>query len=246
MEELNNFCKEAVSTLDVNENSYIINPNSINISDPIEKAISRYKFHPSILIITDKIVNQDKFSFKPISKLNIKKEVQLINLKKAGARDTIPTKILKICSEVSADALQNFFNMLKLEIFLTICSLLTSPQFLKRKILCTNYRPVSVLPGISKVFEKLMQKQISGYISNFLSPYLCWYRRGFSSQQDPLSYIENRKKVLDKQGFGEAVSLDLSKVFDTIKHDLLIAKLYAHCFNKESLKLFHIPQLLEQ
>ena len=39
-EELNNFFKEAVSTLDVNENSYIINPDSINISDPIEKAIS--------------------------------------------------------------------------------------------------------------------------------------------------------------------------------------------------------------
>ena len=46
--ELNNFFKEAVSTLDVNENSYIINPDSINISDPIEKAISKYKFHPSI------------------------------------------------------------------------------------------------------------------------------------------------------------------------------------------------------
>ena len=33
-----------------------------------------------------------------------------------------------------------------------------------------NYRPVSVLPSISKVSEKLMQKQISGYISNYLSP----------------------------------------------------------------------------
>ena len=45
-EELNNFFKEAVSTSDVNENSYII-----NISDPIEKAISKYKFNPSILLI---------------------------------------------------------------------------------------------------------------------------------------------------------------------------------------------------
>ena len=76
-EELNNFFKEAVSTLDVNENSYIINPDSINISDLIEKAISKYKFHPSILPINDKIVNQDKFSFKPISKLDMEKEVQL-------------------------------------------------------------------------------------------------------------------------------------------------------------------------
>ena len=81
-EELNTFFKEAVSTLDVNENSYIINTDSINISEPIEKAISKYKFHPSILLVNDKIVNQDKFSFKPISKLDIDKEVQLINPQK--------------------------------------------------------------------------------------------------------------------------------------------------------------------
>ena len=46
-EELNNFFKEAVSTLDINENSYIINLNTINIADPIEKAIGKYKFHQS-------------------------------------------------------------------------------------------------------------------------------------------------------------------------------------------------------
>ena len=40
MEELNNFFKEAISTWDVNENSFIINPDSINISDPIERALS--------------------------------------------------------------------------------------------------------------------------------------------------------------------------------------------------------------
>ena len=84
-----------------------------------------------------------------------------------------------------------------------------------------------------------MQKQISGYISNYLSPYLCGYRKGFSSQQALLSLIENWKMVLDKKGFGGAVLMDLSKAFDTIKHDLLIAKLYAYGFSKESLKLLH-------
>ena len=52
-EELNNFFKEAVSTLDVNENSYLINlPQTL-----LKKAISKYQFHPSILLINDKIVN---------------------------------------------------------------------------------------------------------------------------------------------------------------------------------------------
>ena len=54
-----------------------------------------------------------------------------------------------------------------------------------------------------------------------------------------MSLIENWKRVLDKKGFGEAALMDLSKAFDTIKRDLLIAKLYAYGFSKGSLKLLH-------
>ena len=84
-----------------------------------------------------------------------------------------------------------------------------------------------------------MQKQISGYISNYLFPYLRGYRKSFSSQQALLSLIENWKKILDKNGSRRTVLMGLSKAFDTIKYDLLVAKLYAYGFNKESLKLLH-------
>ena len=150
-EELNNSFKEAVSTLDINENSYIINPDSINISNPIEKATSKYKFHSIILLITDKIVNEDKFSFKPISTLDTDKEVQLINPKKASTSDSIPPKILKISSKVSADTLHNFFNdMLKTGNFPDNLKLADiSPVFEKKNPLYkVNYRPVRVLPSI--------------------------------------------------------------------------------------------------
>ena len=43
--------------------------------------------------------------------------------------------------------------------------------------------------------------------------------------------------LLDNKGYGGAILMDLSKAFDTIKHDLLIAKLLVYCFSKESLKL---------
>ena len=56
-----------------------------------------------------------------------------------------------------------------------------TPVFKKKDSLNKqNYRPISVLPSISKIFEKLIQKQINGYINNFLSPYLSGYRKGFS------------------------------------------------------------------
>ena len=63
--KLSNFLKEALWTLDINKNPYIINPDPVNISNPNEKTISKFKFHRSILLINDKIVNQGKFSFKP-------------------------------------------------------------------------------------------------------------------------------------------------------------------------------------
>ena len=154
----------------------------------------------SILLINDKIVNQGKFSFKPITKLAIDIEVQLINPKKASTSDGIPPKMLKISSQVSADTLHNLFNdMLKTGNFPNNLKLADiTPVFKKNNPFHkVNYRPVSVLPSISKVFEKLMQKQISGYINNYLSPYLCGYRKGFSSQQALLSLIENWKMVLD-------------------------------------------------
>ena len=53
-EEMNNFFKNTVSELDMKENSYIINQNVSYITYPIEKAIEKYKFHPSILLIKEK------------------------------------------------------------------------------------------------------------------------------------------------------------------------------------------------
>ena len=99
-----------------------------------------------------------------------------------------------------------------------------------------NYRPISILPVVSKLFEKVMQKQLSNHIDAFLSPYLCGYRKGFSTQQALLSLTEKWRRNLDNKGFCGGIFMDLSKAFDTINHDLLIAKLYAYGFSKVSLR----------
>ena len=72
-----------------------------------------------------------------------------------------------------------------------------SPVFKKKNPLKKeNYRPVSILSAIAKITERLMQKQIVGYMENFLSPYLCGYRKNFNTQQTLLALIENWKKSL--------------------------------------------------
>ena len=103
----------------------------------------------------------------------------------------------------------------------------------------TNYRPVSVLSVVSKIFERIMQTQFNDFIITFLSPYLWGYRKGFNTQHALLTLVENWRKSLDNKGFRRAIFLDLSKAFDTLNYDLLIAKLNAHGFQHYIFKLFH-------
>ena len=65
-----------------------------------------------------------------------------------------------------------------------------------------NYRPVSDLPTVSKVFERIMLRQMSIFVEKILSPYMCGYRKGFSTQKILYSLIETWKKVLDRKGYG--------------------------------------------
>ena len=100
-----------------------------------------------------------------------------------------------------------------------------------------NYRPISVLPTLPKAFEKIMQKQVINHVNTFLSPYLCRYKKGFNTQYTLLSLIEKWKKTTGNKGFAGGVLMDLSKAFDTLNHQLLIAKRHAYGFGKESLML---------
>ena len=113
-----------------------------------------------------------------------------------------------------------------------------SPIFKKGdKTVAKNYRPISVLPCLSKLFERILQTQLLKHIEKYLSPFMCGYRKGFSAQFALISLIEHCKKILDKNGFAGAVLMDLSKAFDTIDHKLLLAKLNVYGLGKNALLL---------
>ena len=103
----------------------------------------------------------------------------------------------------------------------------------------SNYRPVSILPVISKVYERLLFYQINDFLDSKLSQYQCGFRKGYSSQYCLILMLEKWKQCIDKGGSSGALLLDLSKSFDCLSHDLLIAKLKPYGFSYEALKLIY-------
>ena len=241
-QELNDYFEKATNSLEINKNSYLLSDTG-GLDDPVELAVKKYKCHPSVMLIKSKIKKQTElFDFLEATSLDVEREIKQLNPKKANTYKNIPTKILKQSSEICTDALTDLFNkIVREEEFPAKLKLADVTPIYKKDdpTNSKNYRPVSVLPVTSKIFERLLQKQLSSFIDKFLSPFLSGYRKGYSTQEALLSLIEKWKKSLDKKGFGGAILMDLSKAFDTINHELLLAKLEAYGLSKRALKLIH-------
>ena len=63
-----------------------------------------------------------------------------------------------------------------------------------------NYRPISILPNLSKIFERCMYDQLKDHFDKLLSKYQCGFRKGFSTQHCLLAMIEKLRKSLDSGG----------------------------------------------
>ena len=62
----------------------------------------------------------------------------------------------------------------------------------------TNFRPIVILPTVSKLFERIMAKQIVAYVTPFLSSLLCGSRKGYNAQHALIGLLENFKLALMK------------------------------------------------
>ena len=211
--------------------------------NPVLVCTEKFSKHPSIVSTKKRMeTTSNKFSFKYEERKKFHTEIQNLNSRKASQQNDIPIKILKENSNICSYILHHNFNK----------SLVSNkfPKYLKKvdispvfkkddKFLKTNYRPFSILPTVSKIYGRCLYNQISEYFQPLFSKLQCGFRKRHSAQHCLLVLIEKCRKVLDKRGFAGLLLTDLSKAFNCIDHELLIAKLHAHGFNINSLVLIH-------
>merc|ERR1711942_94839 len=103
----------------------------------------------------------------------------------------------------------------------------------------TNFRPVSILACISKIFERVYSDQMMEFFHDILSIALSAFRKSYSCETVLIRLIEDWKALLDKHKVVGAMLLDLSKAFDCLPHRLLLAKLKAYGLNNDACQLIH-------
>ena len=102
------------------------------------------------------------------------------------------------------------------------------PVFKKdSKLNCSNYRPISLLSNIEKILEKLMYKRLYTFLdyNNAIYDLQFGFRQQYSTFHALINITENIRKALDDGNVGCGVLVDLQNTFDTIDHQILLAKL---------------------
>ena len=235
-EKMNNYFMDVIDSLDI-EPFIKIDEGESN-SNSIEDIIDMYSNHPSILKIKEHITINEKFSFKETTKNEIQDNIKLLNTKKITVDGDIPSKMLILTNEISSEIITNIYNESKeIQRFPYSLKLADVKPIHKKseKTNKENYRPISLLPTISKLFERDMYSQIINYIDKHLSPFLFGFRKGHSTEVCLNVMLEQWKKALDDKKYVGAILTDLSKAFDCLNHKLLIAKLEAYGFEKKAL-----------
>ena len=244
-EIMNNNFIDAVINLEIKKSIYVENrpaTNANTVEQKIDMILDDYKSHPSIVMINNKVRVTTKFKFRETTAEKIYKRILSLNSKKATPDDDVSVDVLKCTADIIDSRLADIMNCNFADNIFPASLKIQNVTPLHKdddRSLKKNYRGVSILYILSKIFEREMNDQICEYMDNFLSDFLFGYRSGFSTQHCLVAMVEMWRKALDEGKVAGAILTDLSKAFDCISHELLIAKLSAYGFETSALALVY-------
>ena len=150
---------------------------------------------------------------------------------KSSHINTYPVKILKLISDIVSP-------ILSIIIGKSLRDGVFPASFKKARVVplhkggCTsdvsNYRPVSVLPMMSKIFERVVFNQLIDFLDkyNLLNPSQYGFRAGKSTSLAVMDHLQYVYENLDSGNIVASIFLDFSKAFDCIEHEVLLGKLF--------------------
>ena len=179
-EALNEHFTEAVQNLGIEKFGSKSDLSCENADEIIDDILERYKNHPSILKIKENVVVGEKFTFSATTQDDMYCKIKALDPKKACIKNDIPVKALIGTNDIISNHLKNVYNSaLEKEKFPTSLKKADITPIYKDKERTSkkNYRPLSILPVISKPFESTMGEQILSYIEKCLSAFNFAYRK---------------------------------------------------------------------
>ena len=227
------------------------------ISDPYQVA---NKFNDFFLNVADKLgakivkkntkfqdylknPNKSCFSLKETTPDETVKIINNLDSKKSSDIDNISPDLVKLCNQTIAQLLSIIFNRCVQEGHF--------PQAMKKaKIMplhkgdsvlsVANYRPISLLPIFSKIFERLIYNQFIIYINKnkILSDLQFGFQKNNSTEHAISSILSHINNASSNKQSSYCIFLDFAKAFDTVNHNILLEKLKFYGVKDKSLSLF--------
>ena len=186
---------------------------------------------------------REEFNFSRVSEETVHKIIQNLDVKKAAGIDNVSAVFLKDGAEFLVQPITQLCNLsISASSFPDDCKSAKILPLHKKgsKTDPKNYRPISLLPLISKIIEKVIHNQTQNFLddNNILYEFQSGFRKKYSTESC-LSFLNDKiSKGFDSGLYTGMILIDLQKAFDTIDHDLLLKKMKVLGFSVNVIKWF--------
>ena len=216
------------------------NQNFINMGPGINNKIPIGKYHYT-KYLSNVNINNSMF-LNPTTPSEISDIILSLDINKSMGPNSLPIYIIKLCNELFSNCLAKIINLsFSTGIFPDHCKMAKVIPIYKKDnpLLWINYRPISLLPIFSKIFEKVIYTRMYKFLEDNKLIYTkqFGFRANHSTNHALISMTESIKSFLDCGNYVAGIFIDLEKAFDTVNHQILCRKLEYYGFRGKSNEL---------